>query len=138
MIVDKTATGRSSKSLKVLWKLVEAEDGREKITTLKIGNFKCGRVPSVSSAVNAAKIQSSSSALPSQGPIPVGYTAGSASAGRSVPSEHTADTIAHEVSCYEHAVRSPIGGEVHKRPRRVRVATGNTVVEGCGIGDIQP
>ncbi len=48
-------------------------------------------------------------------------------------SEHAADTIAHEVSWYEHAVRSPIGGEVQKRPWRVQVATGNTVVEGCGI-----
>ncbi len=76
VIVGKTATGRSSTSLKVLRNLVEAAGGREKIPTLKIGNVKCGRVPSVSSAVNVARVQSSSSALPPQGPIPVGYTAG--------------------------------------------------------------
>ncbi len=64
MIVGKTATGQSSTSLKVLRKLVEAAGGREKIPTLKIGNVKCGRVPSVSSAVNVARVQSSSSALP--------------------------------------------------------------------------
>ncbi len=76
VIVGKTATGRSSTSLKVLWKLVEAEGGRENTPTIKIGNVKCGRVPSVSSAVNIARVQSSSSALPHQGPIPVRYTAG--------------------------------------------------------------
>ncbi len=52
MIVGKTATGQSSTSLKILWKLVEAEGCREKIPTLKIGNVKCGRAPSVSYAVN--------------------------------------------------------------------------------------
>ncbi len=47
--------------------------------------------------MNVARVQSFSSALPPQGRIAVGYTAGSASAGRPVPSEHTADTIALDV-----------------------------------------
>ncbi len=55
---------------------LQAEGGREKIPILKIGNVKFGSVPSVSSAVNVARVQSSSSALAPQGPIPVGYTAG--------------------------------------------------------------
>ncbi len=43
VIVGKSATGRVCTSLKVLWKLVEPEGGREKIATFKIGNCKCGR-----------------------------------------------------------------------------------------------
>ncbi len=39
MIVVKTATGRSNTPLKVLWKLLEAEGGREKIPTLE--NWEC-------------------------------------------------------------------------------------------------
>ncbi len=76
VILGKTVTGQSNTSLKVLRKLVEAAGGREKTPTLKIGNVKCGRFPSVSSAVNVARVQSSSSAPPPQRPISVGYTAG--------------------------------------------------------------